>query len=157
MAFMLRKLLFGVLFVDFIGAFLAMLFEPFAEEFLRQLGFDSSRWVSPVLSFHNSSTFPAGLLFLAGMTLGAMLHHLATRHDRRKSVEPRLTAAGSEDKAGPQQQAVSDWRMAYRNRDILRLREVASILSDVPLAHFADDPRYSARLEQIKPAILAGR
>jgi len=95
----------GILAAGCIAALLAMFFEPFWQEVLRQLGVNTAAWVAPMLMFLSSKWFPHAAMFIIGLASGAWLHWLLSMLDRRRE--------GLE--------TVSD-TIIYANRSVLRLR-----------------------------------
>lgn len=87
-----RFVLLGVVVLGVFAAFVAMFAEPFAAELYKQLGIDTSRWVTPMLTFLSQDWVAQTLLVLMGAAAGAWLHWLATKWDARKAgkaVQPR--------------------------------------------------------------------
>lgn len=77
----MRRLLQYVLLSACSAALLAMVFEPFFAELLKQIGFDSTVWAAPVISLFSS--LPVQLVSSAvfGAAFGAWLHSLAVKSD----------------------------------------------------------------------------
>jgi hypothetical protein len=88
MAKILRYVLLGIFVLGVVGAFIAMFAEPFAAEFYRQLGVDSSKWVAPVLAFLTQWWVSGTLAFLSGVAVGAWLHWGAAKFDANRPRKP---------------------------------------------------------------------
>lgn len=170
----IRYVLLGIV----LAGFGAQLVEPFAAEIYKRLGLDSAEWVEPVATIlENEAAWPA-FLVIVGMTVGAWLHWLASKWDRRsdhKSSARQTALTMIQPNLGIKCKALAQ-RIRESNAPFGRSKGMVRLLSEydvvrwglrdlgvnLPVRKDSDDPEVFLRsmvpaLEKLHPYLFANR